>query len=296
MSKILIFGSNGQLAKSLLAVPEAADFELVSTHRPQTDLTQLTTIDEAFSTHQPQFVINAAAYTQVDAAETDQQTAFAVNETAVGHLAVRCAELGIVLLHVSTDYVYCGTKKTPYTETDPVGPIGIYGQSKLAGEDAIRAAACQHIILRTAWVYSPYGNNFVKTMLRVAKTRDQLQVVSDQLGCPTYAPHLASAILQIVQQLETNSSNDEAWGTYCLAGSGQTSWHGFAKEIFAQSAKLSGPSADVEPIPTSAFPTPAARPANSRMDCRKLQDRFGIRIADWQVGTQQCVTSLLNKN
>ena len=293
MTKILIFGAHGQLARSLAALD--TDFELVHTTRPETDLCKLETIERAIGTQNPQFVINAAAYTQVDKAETDADMAFAVNALGTGYLADQCAKNDIPLLHVSTDYVYDGSKATPYTEADPTGPIGVYGKSKLSGENLVRAAGGKHIILRTSWVFSPFGGNFVKTMLNLAESRDQLSVVSDQLGCPTYAPHLADGMIQIVQQLVDNPQLKPAWGTYCMAGNGEASWYQFAQEIFKTSKNLGAPSANVEPVASSAFPTAAKRPSNSRMDCRKLEQQFGVRLPDWHQGVEACVTALLAK-
>jgi len=294
--KILVIGSHGQLARSLLAITPPEPFTMVCASRPETDLTKPETLAQTLADHAPHFVVNAAAYTHVDDAETHEDAAFAVNTHGVEVLASLCAAQQIPLIHVSTDYVYDGAKETAYTESDSTAPIGVYGQSKLAGEEAIRASGCQHIILRTAWVYSPYGNNFVKTMLHVAQSRDELSVVNDQYGCPTYASHLAAGILEIIQTLNDRAISEDVWGTYCMAGSGQSNWHEFAIEIFRQSAKLGGPIATVNPIPTSAYPTRARRPVNSRMNCDKLERAFGVRLPDWHEGTMQCVKKLMVKN
>ncbi len=290
--KVLVVGASGQLARSLLAADLVQAFDVLSASRPLTDLTKPETITKALTDHRPQFVINAAAYTQVDNAETQSAEAFAVNAQGVRHLANTCAARNIPLIHVSTDYVYDGKKAEVYDETDATDPVGVYGKSKLAGEEAIREAGGPHVILRTAWVYSPYGNNFVKTMLRLAKANDKLRVVNDQHGCPTYAPHLAEGIIRIIEKLEHAQSVDELWGTYCMAGGGETSWHDFACEIFSQSQNLGGPSAKLTPIPTADYPTSAQRPENSCLNCDKLERSFGIRLPHWKQGTASCVARL----
>ena len=290
---ILVIGANGQLARALAMTGGPNDHEMVFAARPQTDLTQPQTLIAALEQHAPALVINAAAYTQVDKAESEPELAFAVNAQGPGVLARACASAEIPLIHVSTDYVYDGAKSTPYDESDAPAPVGVYGRSKLAGEEQIREAGGRHLILRTAWVHSPWGNNFVKTMLRLAGERDELGVVADQLGCPTYAPHLAEAIVGLSGHVLNNTVPDEAWGVYCAAGSGETSWHGFASEIFAQSGQLGGPVAEVRPIPASAFPTPAKRPANARLKGDRLQARFGLRLPHWKEGTAACVAAIL---
>ena len=197
------------------------------------------------------------------------------------------------IIHVSTDYVFDGTKPGPYVETDATNPRCVYGASKAAGELAVAAANPHHIILRTAWVHSPFGQNFVKTMLRLAAGRPRLGVVADQLGNPTYAPHLATAILDIAARLEGLSSGAGPWGVFHATGSGETTWHGLACEVFACSRALGGPTAEVDPIATSAYPTPAARPANSRLDGAKLAAAFGVRLPPWQEGVADNVKRLL---
>ncbi len=292
-ASILVIGANGQLARSLAAAKPPDGCALHCAARPQTDLTQPQTLKAALDCHDPALVINAAAYTQVDKAESEPDLAFAVNAEGPGALAQACAQADIPLIHVSTDYVYDGKKNSPYDEADIPAPMGVYGRSKLAGEDRVRKAGGRHLILRTAWVYSPWGSNFVKTMLRLADERDELGVVADQFGCPTYAPHLADAVMELSRQIVSERVPDDAWGVYCAAGSGETSWHGFAEDIFAQSARLKGPVAAVKPIPTSAYPTPAQRPANSRLNCARLQKRFGLRLPHWKEGAAACVKAIL---
>ncbi len=290
---ILVIGANGQLARSL-AMADAPDAcTMVFAARPQTDLTRPQTLHAVLERCAPDLVINAAAYTQVDKAETEQTLAFAVNAEGPGVLARACASADIPFIHVSTDYVYDGAKGTPYDEADAPAPVGVYGCSKLAGEDLIREAGGRHLILRTAWVHSPWGSNFVKTMLRLAAARDTLGVVADQQGCPTYAPHLADAIMGLSCHILNNTVPDDAWGVYCAAGSGETSWHGFASEIFAQSRKHGGPWAAAKPISTAEFPTPARRPANSRLNCDRLANAFGLRLPHWKEGAAACVKTIL---
>ncbi|PHR60810.1 MAG: dTDP-4-dehydrorhamnose reductase [Robiginitomaculum sp.] len=293
MSKVLVIGAHGQVARSLFTVEKPASFELFSVARPELDLARPETIAPMLDVQNPQFLINAAAYTQVDAAQSNEAEAFAVNAEGVDGLAKECAKRNIVLLHLSTDYVYDGTKQGPYTETDPTAPLGVYGRSKLAGEDAIRAAGGSHLILRTAWVHSPYGRNFVKTMLRLAESNGQINVINDQTGCPTFAPHLASGILQIIDRLNRSGKVDHVWGTYCMAGSGNTSWYEFAREIFEQSKRCGGPTCEIKPIPATEWPTPTQRPENSKLDCQKIEQQFGIRLPHWRQGVAKCVADIL---
>jgi len=292
--RLLITGWQGQLARSLVeAAAVRPEITALSLGRPALDLCARPSILRSLSDHTPDVIINTAAYTAVDKAETDRDAAFALNRDGAAMLAEAAAAKHIPVIHVSTDYVFDGAKPTPYVEDDATGPQNVYGASKLAGELAVAAANPRHIILRTAWVHSPFGQNFVKTMLRLAATRPRLGVVADQLGNPTYAPHLATAILDIAAKLNGRASGDAAWGLYHAAGSGETSWHGLAQAIFARSKAGGGPFAEADPIPATAYPTPAARPANSRLDCGKLAKAFGIRLPPWQDGVTACVARLL---
>ncbi|MCB1514521.1 MAG: dTDP-4-dehydrorhamnose reductase [Hyphomicrobiaceae bacterium] len=290
--KILVTGAEGQVARSLL---EAAttDVEIVAVGRPTLDLTRADTIGAVLRAVCPDLLVNAAAYTAVDKAESEPEQAHQVNATGAGNAAAAAHAAGIPILHISTDYVFDGSKSGAYLETDPTGPAGVYGRSKLAGEEAVAAANPQHLILRTAWVYSPFGNNFVKTMLRLAESRDTLSVVDDQRGSPTYAPHLADAVLKIAQQLSMQAGDHAVWGVYHAVGGGETTWCGLAREVLRLSALRGGPHATVAAIPTSAYPTPARRPANSRLSVAKLKDRFGVNLPDWQVGVAACIDRLL---
>ena len=254
--KILMIGASGQLARSLAHDALQKNQTLVAVGRPGFDLAGGTGIDQAFADVSPDLVINASAYTAVDKAEEETELAFALNDTGPGLLAIECERHNIPLIHVSTDYVFDGENNEPYLEDDLTAPTGVYGRSKRAGELRVMENCTRHIILRTAWVHSSYGQNFVKTMLRLAGDRDELNVVADQIGNPTYAPHLASAILNIAGEIFSKPSADLRWGVYHAAGTGQASWCDLAREIFEQSARLGGPSAIVHPITTDQYPTP----------------------------------------
>jgi dTDP-4-dehydrorhamnose reductase len=277
---ILVTGGSGQLA-SALAVQGGTSVRAVG--RPEFDFDNPATIEAAFRAANPRLVINAAAYTAVDAAETDQAAAFRANRDGPAELARLCAGAGIPLIHVSTDYVFDGNKPAPYIETDAVVPQGIYGASKLAGETAILTSGARAIILRTAWVYAATGQNFVRTMLRLAQTRDTLSIVADQHGCPTAAVDLAAAILAIVARIDADGWDDSRSGIFHAAGSGETTWHGLALAVFEAAARHGAkvPSS-VTPITTAEYPTPARRPANSRLDCTRLATMFGIRLPHWR--------------
>lgn len=288
--KLLVTGTSGQLAQSLLEAGLATGADIVAIRRPQLDLAVPASIRPAIVGVRPDIVVSAAAYTAVDKAESEADLAIRVNGAGAGCVAETCDRLGIPLIHLSTDYVFDGSKSAPYVESDPTGPVSVYGRSKLAGEAAVQAACARHVILRTAWVYSPFGNNFVKTMLRLAASRPELGVVDDQIGCPTYAPHLAQAVLQIAVQLTTDGGK---WGIYHASGAGETTWCGFAREVFRLSGERGGPVAKINAITTADYPTPAQRPANSRLDCGKLAAAFHVRLPDWRHGAAECVSRLV---
>jgi dTDP-4-dehydrorhamnose reductase len=277
---ILVTGGTGQLA-SALAAQGGARVRRVG--RPEFDFDRPETIQSAFEAATPSLVVNAAAYTAVDAAETDEAAAYRANRDGPEALARLCAGAGVPLIHISTDYVYDGTKPSPYVETDAVGPQSVYGASKLAGETAVLASGARAIILRTAWVYAATGRNFVRTMLSLGQTRDTLRVVADQRGCPTAAADLASAILTIAGRIEAEGWDDSRAGVFHAAGSGETTWHGLAMAVFEEAArhgaKVPG---TVTAISTAEYPTPARRPANSRLDCTRLSTVFGVRLPAWR--------------
>lgn len=290
--KVLVTGCEGQLARSLMLAAAPASIEVAMLGRPQLDLAVPASIGPAIDSAAPDLVVNAAAYTAVDKAETEPELTTTINGTGAGLVAGACERRGIAIIHISTDYVFDGSKATPYVETDPVAPLGAYGRSKYAGEEHVAAACTRHIILRTAWVISPYGQNFVKTMLRLAATRAELGVVADQIGTPTYAPHLADAVLAIAARLASHRVETMSWGIYHAAGTGEATWCDLARETFRLSATLGGPSARVRAVTTADYPTPAKRPANSRLDCSKLASNYGVRLPDWHEGLADCVKRL----
>ncbi|HBF31190.1 dTDP-4-dehydrorhamnose reductase [Rhizobium sp.] len=291
--RYLVTGRQGQVVQSLLErCRQSDDIELFAVGRPDIDLTEPETLEAIIDHLNPDLVVSAAAYTAVDQAETDEQQAWAVNASGPGELARIVSQRNIPLVHLSTDYVFDGSSTRAYVETDPVSPLGVYGRTKLEGERRIQAAADNVAILRTAWVFSPFGKNFVKTMLRVAETRESLNVVDDQIGNPTSALDIADGILAVAANLF--ASQDVALrGVFHMTGSGEASWADFAKYIFSISSAEGGPHADISPIPTSAYPTPARRPANSRLDCSKLSTIHGVRLADWKLTTQEIVKRLV---
>jgi len=274
--RILVTGSKGQLGMEL--VRQASLHEVVATSRETLDITDLSAVRSILDKTHPEVVINAAAYTSVDKAEADHDAAFTVNCDGPANLAVCCAEMDIPLFHISTDYVFDGTKKGSYSEGDPIAPLGVYGESKAAGESMLREHCSRHIILRTSWVFSVHGCNFVKTMLRLGAERAALGVVADQFGKPTSASELARLILKIIPYA------GDHWGTYHLAQPEAVSWHGFAEAIFKEAA-CQGKQLmikNVNPIATEDYPTPARRPANSVLNCDRFEEVFGVEIRPWR--------------
>lgn len=292
--KILVIGKSGQLARSLQELAHSFRHNVKALGRPELDLIDAATVVHAFERESPDLVINAAAYTAVDRAEEEEELAFAINAQGPAILSEQCARRNIPLIHISTDYVFDGAKPAPYREDDPLSPLGVYGRSKAKGEQAVMERAEKYIILRTAWVYSPFGHNFVKTMLRLAGERDKILVVDDQYGSPTYAPHLAKAIAAIIARL-ADDEMDSPWGVYHAAGGEETTWCGLAREIFARSREGGGAFAKIVPVTTKDYPAPARRPANSRLDCSKLQRVFGIALPRWREGVAECVGRLIKE-
>ncbi len=288
--RLLIAGHHGQVAQALLAAAGARGWEGIALGRPELDLTLPGTLRAALRAGPFDLVINAAAYTAVDQAESDEKTAFAINAEGAGWLAEAAAEQGVPIIHFSTDYVFDGASGAPYTEDDPVAPLGVYGRSKLAGEHAVAAANAAHVILRTAWVYSAVGHNFLKTMLRLAATQTTLRVVDDQIGSPTYAPHLADAVLDVAAALSTGRR--DCYGTFHATASGHASWWAFAREIFARFSELGGNAPEVEAIASDAYPTPAPRPRNSRLNCERLSRLLDVRLPPWQSGVEACLAHM----
>jgi dTDP-4-dehydrorhamnose reductase len=287
---VLVVGRKGQLARAFVEARSAAGIRVVTVGRPELDLLRPEGIAQALDRVAPDIVVNTAGYTAVDRAERESKLAFAVNSEGVGCLAAACAVRGAPIIHLSTDYVYDGTKHGPYVEGDAVNPVSVYGRSKLAGEQNLAAANPRHIILRTAWVYAPFGTNFVRTMLRVAATRKEIAVVNDQHGNPTYAPHLVKAIISIIEKL--GGEHTSPWGVYHSAGTGETTWFGFAQEIFRCHQGWDRESPIVRPISTAEYSTPASRPPNSQLNTDKLARTFGVRLPLWQDGVAECVQRL----
>ena len=290
--RIAVTGRIGQVVQALLERGPALGVKVVAVGRPELNLADLATIEPALRATAPDVVVSAAAYTAVDRAETEPELAQAVNARGAGAVAIAAAGLGVPVVHLSTDYVFSGELDRPYREDDQTGPTGAYGRSKLAGEAEVAAATARHVILRTSWVYSPFGANFVRTMLRLAQTREAVAVVADQHGSPTSAHDIADAVLRVCRNI---SERDGAglYGTFHMAGTGYTTWAGFAEAIFAASRSQGGPAARVQPIPTAAYPTPARRPANSRLDCTKLRAVHGVALPKWEPSVARCVSRLV---
>lgn len=273
---VLVTGGSGQVGTGIAAANRGR-FEIIAPSRAELDLADPAAIDRWITAHDWAAVINCAAYTAVDKAENDRDAAFALNAAAPGRIAEATARRDIPLLHVSTDYVFDGSKPEPYVEDDPVAPLGVYGASKEAGERAVRAANPRHLILRTAWVVSPWGSNFVKTMLRLGGERDELRVVDDQRGCPTGASDIAETLLALAEHMIADPAASA--GTYHFVNAGEATWYELARTIFDHPA---APKPAVSPIPTSAYPTPARRPANSRLSTRSIERDFGIVPRPWR--------------
>jgi dTDP-4-dehydrorhamnose reductase len=276
--KILITGAGGQVGEELANADTTC--EIIALTRSELDITHKNSVSEAVHAHQPDIIINAAAYTAVDKAEDEAKRAYAINRDGVKYLAQACAENSIPLLHISTDFVFDGEKETAYTEDDSIAPLGVYSQSKAEGEIILRELLPEHINLRTSWVFSSTGNNFVKTMLRLGKERDQLNIVSDQQGCPTSASSISETLILIAHQYLEGKLMP--WGTYHYSNQPVTTWYEFAQSIFAQASSIDNrPTPKLNPIPTSEYPTPARRPLNSELNCQKIEKAFGITRPDW---------------
>jgi len=287
MKKVMLVGKNGQVGRELAQRLIANKFDVLALGRQELDITQGADVMRQVLEFNPSFIVNCAAYTTVDRAESDVEAAYQGNELGPKNLALAANECGAVLLHLSTDYVFSGTKEGSYLETDPVAPSGVYGASKLAGEKAIAESCRQHIILRTAWVFGAQGNNFVKTMLRLGRERDSLGVVDDQRGGPTYAGDIAAAIITIIQRIPREAFED--WGIYHFSGFPYVSWFGFASSIFAEAEKqgLLNSSPVLTPLSSEQYPTPAERPKNSCLDGGKITRVFGVEPSNWSGALKQ---------
>jgi dTDP-4-dehydrorhamnose reductase len=280
--RVLVAGRSGQLATALAGRLAAAGHEVAALGRPELDLTDRASVERAAAALRPDIVVNAAAYTAVDRAEDEPAAAFAVNRDGAGWLAMAAARVGAACVQVSTDYVFDGRKGDPYAEDDAPAPLGAYGRSKWEGEQAVRAANPRSAILRTAWLCSAGGANFLTTMLRLSREREELRVVADQHGAPTFADDLADAVARMLPRLAAAPAGDAAFGTFHLTGAPYTTWHGFTAEILAGLDARGHRVPRLAAITTAEYPTRAARPADSRLDCGRIARVHGIAPADWR--------------
>lgn len=298
--KILLLGCNGQvgweLQRSLQPLGEVVACDFDSAGALRADFTRPAEVAALVDAFRPQVIVNSAAHTAVDKAEAEAELARLVNATSVGALAERARAHDALLLHYSTDYVYDGSGSTPREETAPTGPLSVYGRTKLEGEELVRASGCRHVILRTSWVYAARGHNFIRTMLRLAAERDALSVIDDQVGAPTGADLLADVTAQIISRLQAGQG---AAGTYHCVAAGETSWFDYARFVI-EWARVNGQPVKVaaeaiRPVPTSAYPTPARRPLNSRLSTARLQQAFSLTLPPWQVGVERMLREICNR-
>src|SRR6202047_3041475 len=293
--RIAVTGKQGQVVSALIEVGPKLGVEVLPVGRPELDLLSPETVLPALANLRPNLIVNAAAYTAVDQAEKEPEVAMAVNASGAMAIADAARTLSVPLVHLSTDYVFDGSKSTPYTEQDRVAPANVYGASKLAGEQAVTAATRDHVIVRTAWVYSLYGKNFVRTMLTLAQNRDEVSVVADQYGCPTYAHDIAVGVVAICRNLLDRPQSEQLRGIFHLACAGETTWSGFASAIFESSRLLGKRVPKVTPITSAEYSTPAHRPANSRLGCSKLERVHNITLPAWRTSLMACLERLTNE-
>lgn len=291
--RILVIGHNGQVSRSVWEALCVAGHDTVQLGRPDIDLFNPKAVAEAVLASRPDIVVNPAAYTAVDRAEDEPHIAQAINVDGAEAVAKAAAEAGAAIVHFSTDYVFDGTKRSPYVETDATGPMSVYGRTKLVGELRVAQANPRHIILRTAWVCSPYGNNFVKTMLRLGRERSGLRVVDDQYGNPTFAADLAEVVRQLVPRIVGQSACAEHFGVFHTVNEGEASWHRFALTIMDGAARRGEARIPLQPIKTVDYPTKARRPAYSMLSTKKLQDVHGIRLRNWEAALSDCLDQLI---
>ncbi len=293
--KVLVTGAKGQVGSELIERGQLIGLSMIAVDIDELDITKQDTVTEYIKAESPGMVINAAAYTAVDKAEEDVKLAYAVNRDGADYLAKACAEVNIPLLHISTDYVFDGSKDTPYSEDDQPNPAGVYGKSKWEGEVAVAQKLGNHIILRVAWVFAASGHNFIRTMLRLAGERDELSVVADQCGAPTWAGDIADVLLNMAAQYR--DKNELPWGTYHYIGAPDTTWHGFAQTIFDQAKHLGliGKTPVLHAIATEQYPTPAERPKNSVLNCKKIHGVFNISQPDWRIGLKRVLTQIMSQ-
>lgn len=291
--RILVIGRDGQVARALTERASHHGASVTLMARPDLDLTVPSQVENVLTDLEGDVIVNAAAYTAVDQAEREPDLANLINGAGAGAVARAAAQMNIPVVHISTDYVFDGTSTKPYRENDIPRPLGVYGSSKLLGEQAVAAATADHVILRTAWIYSPFGRNFVKTMLRLAREKREIAVVGDQIGSPTSAFDLADGIMIVCRHLTDRPEDPTLRGIFHMTGSGSASWAEFASAIFAYSGSLGGPSAEVRSIETRDYPTPARRPAQSQLDSRRLATVHGITLPPWRTSLELCVARLV---
>ena len=291
-TRIAVIGGSGQAARALASHTSSHQTTIIARGRPGVDITDYRSVATYLYETQPNVVVNAAAYTAVDKAEKEPDAAFRANAEGPARLAVLCSAARVPLIHISTDYVFDGTKAGQYGEDDPLRPLNVYGATKAAGEDAIRAGCPQHVIIRTTWLYGPDGQNFLRTMLRLGEERDVVRVVDDQHGAPTDVESLAGAIVRIAEAV-AGAGPAGPWGTYHVTAAGETTWHGFASEIYRLAAEAGLRTPRLEPIPTSDYPTDAIRPHNSRLDNSKVGRAFGIALSPWQEGLSRIMSRVV---
>jgi dTDP-4-dehydrorhamnose reductase len=292
---LLVFGHSGQVATALRQAALPAGWSVRTIGRTEADISDAKAVENIVATSGADLVINAAAYTAVDRAESEPELAFAVNRDGAAYVAKSCARAGLPLIHISTDYVFDGKAAgRAYRESDPVNPLSAYGVSKAAGENAVRTIAPRHAIVRTSWIYGPHGHNFVRTMLRMGEARPELGIVDDQYGSPTAATDLADALIAMARRILAAPAERESelFGTFHFCGTGWTTWYGLAHEIFALARVHGGGMPGLRPIATLDYPTPAVRPANSVLNCQHLADVYGITAPDWRKSLRDCVAKL----
>lgn len=291
--RIFVAGEHGQVAQALAHAYNLRGDHVALVGRSTISITDQRRLLSAVIAFNPDLVVNAAGYTAVDQAEDDKEAAFAINRDGAGFVAAAAEAAGVPVIHLSTDYVFDGRKQAPYLETDPTNPLSVYGESKLAGEIAVASCASNHVILRTSWVCSPIGHNFVKTMLRLARDREEIAVVDDQWGAPTFASDLAAAIMSIGDKIASADDRSHFSGVYHASSAGETTWCRLAHEIMAQFAAKGGRACRVRAIASSEYPTQAKRPADSRLDCSKLKRVFGISLPRWETSLETCLDLLI---
>lgn len=293
--RVVVTGRTGQVATALQELGPVQGITVVPLGRPDFDLSIPDSVARALDAARPDVVISAAAYTAVDQAESEPEKAFAVNAQGAAAVARAAVRRGVPIVHLSTDYVFDGQLERPYREDDSVTPTSVYGRSKLDGEREVAAIQVDHAILRTAWVFSPFGKNFIRTMLGLATTRDRVSVVDDQQGSPTSAHGIAEGVFKVSQNLVSNPGSTALRGVFHMTNDGYCTWADLAEYVFAASESMGGPYAAVERIPTSAYPTPVKRPSNSRLDTRRLKDVHGVSLGPWQDAVSACVSRLLRE-